>query len=131
MNHFSKKYAVSAGVDKVNRTSLFILFFMLAIGVLMLFFPDQALASSSSSSGLPWESPLTQVKESLTGPVAYILALLAVVGGGFGLMFGGELNQFIRSLIMLVMVISLIVLAAPLLEKLFSVSGAVISRQVA
>jgi len=49
------------------------------LGVLMLASP--ALASSGGS--LPWEGPLQQIQESITGPVAGYIALAAVAIAGW------------------------------------------------
>ena len=59
------------------------------------------------------------------GPVAYAISLLGIVVTGAILVFGGEINEFVRRLIMLVLVISLMVFAADLLNTLFN-KGAVI-----
>ena len=95
---------------------------LLALSILL---PDQAWATSTSSGGLPWESPLQTVSQSLTGPVAYAISLIGVVVTGAMLIFGGEINEFARRIIMLVLVIALLVSATNLLSTLFS-SGAVV-----
>jgi type IV secretion system protein VirB2 len=63
--------------------------------------------------------------DSIKGPVAFTISLLGLVGGGATLIWGGEINEFVRRLIMLVMVISLLVFASNILSTLFGV-GAVI-----
>jgi type IV secretion system protein VirB2 len=95
---------------------------LLALGFVL---PDQAWASSTSSGGLPWESPLKTVSDSLTGPVAYAVSLIGVVVTGAMLIFGGEINEFARRIIMLVLVVALLVSATNLLSTLFS-TGAVV-----
>ena len=47
-------------------------------------------ALASSGGGLPWEGPLQQIQESITGPVAGFIALAAVAVAGGMLIFGGE-----------------------------------------
>ncbi len=78
-----------------------------------------------AGSGLEWETPLQKIRDSVTGPVAYAISLLGIVVTGAILVFGGEINEFVRRLIMLVLVISLMVFAADLLNTLFN-KGAVI-----
>ena len=52
----------------------------IAIGAMVLATP--ALAGSGGG-GLPWEGPLEQIQESITGPVAGYIALAAVaIAGG-------------------------------------------------
>ena len=57
-----------------------------------------APALASSGSSLPWEGPLGQMQEAVTGPVAGYIALAAVAIAGGMLIFGGELNDFARRL---------------------------------
>lgn len=81
--------------------------------------------ASSSGGGLPWEGPLETLKKSITGPVAMVVSLLGVVACGAALIFGGEMNEFIRKIIMLVLVIALIVGAASVMSTLFGVGALV------
>lgn len=57
-----------------------------ALGVLLLF-PHTSLAGQQGGQAMPWEGPITSVLNSLTGPVAQALCILAVVGLGFGMAF--------------------------------------------
>ena len=70
--------------------------------------PDVAHASSAGGS-LPWDGPLTTLKNDITGPVAFTISLLGVVAAGAALVFGGEINEFTRRIIMLVLVASFVV----------------------
>jgi type IV secretion system protein VirB2 len=98
---------------------------VLFIATALILMPDAALASSSSSGSLPWESPLKTVSDSLTGPVAYAISLIGVVVTGAMLIFGGEINEFARRIIMLVLVIALLVSATNIMSSLFN-SGAIV-----
>lgn len=80
-----------------------------------------ALASSGGS--LPWEGPLQQIQESITGPVAGAIALAAVAIAGGMLIFGGELNDFARRLMYIVLVAG-ILLGATNIVGLFGATGA-------
>jgi|SRR5258708_23950711 len=68
---------------KVNRMSATtVLIMCVLIGIT--FLPADATASTGGG-GLPWESPLTTLKTSLTGPVAFVISILGIVGcGGVG-----------------------------------------------
>ena len=81
-----------------------------------------ALASSGGGS-LPWESPLQQIQQSITGPVAGAIALAAVAIAGGMLIFGGELNDFARRLMYVVLVAG-ILLGATQIVALFGATGA-------
>lgn len=82
-------------------------------------------AFASSSGGLPWEGPLQKIQESITGPVAGYIALAAVAIAGGMLIFGGELNDFARRLVYLVLVAGLL-LGATTIVGLFGATGATI-----
>ncbi|MBD9375508.1 TrbC/VirB2 family protein [Rhizobium sp. ARZ01] len=87
----------------------------------MLFTAVQAMAGSGGS--LPWEGPLEQIQESITGPVAGYIALAAVAIAGGMLIFGGELNDFARRLMYVVLVAG-ILLGATTIVGLFGATGA-------
>lgn len=91
----------------------------------LLSFAAPALASDVGSggggTGLPWEGPIAKISQSVAGPIAFAFSLLGVIVCGAGLIWGGEIGDFMRKLIMLVLVISLIVFANTLLTgALFS-----------
>jgi type IV secretory pathway VirB2 component (pilin) len=73
--------------------------------------------------GLPWEGPLQQIQQSITGPVAGFIALAAVAIAGGMLIFGGELNDFARRLMYVVLVAG-ILLGATQIVGLFGATGA-------
>lgn len=79
--------------------------------------------ASSGGGGLPWEGPLQQIQESITGPVAGAIALAAVAIAGGMLIFGGELNDFARRLVYVVLVAG-ILLGATNIVGLFGATGA-------
>ncbi len=79
--------------------------------------------ASSGGGGLPWEGPLQQIQESITGPVAGAIALAAVAIAGGMLIFGGELNDFARRLVYVVLVAG-ILLGATSIVGLFGATGA-------
>lgn len=95
-------------------SALSFFFFMITAG------PSLA---SSGGGGLPWESPLQQIQQSITGPVAGFIALAAVAIAGGMLIFGGELNDFARRLMYVVLVAG-ILLGATQIVALFGSSGA-------
>lgn len=95
---------------------------ILGLAALSFVLAEPALASSSGG-GLPWEGPLKQIQESITGPVAGAIALAAVAIAGGMLIFGGELNDFARRLMYIVLVAG-ILLGATQIVGLFGASGA-------
>jgi type IV secretion system protein VirB2 len=79
--------------------------------------PTGGSAQGGGTSSLPWESPLCSIANSLSGPTAYGIALIGVFVAGAMLIFGGEINEFFRRLIMLILVISLLFAAATILAQ--------------
>jgi len=96
-----------------------------AVALLVMFWPHHAFASTSGG-GLPYESYLTQIRQSATGPIAYAFAIVGIVAAGGMLVLGGDLNGFVRTLMMLVLVVSLLVGANAMLTSISS-GGALIA----
>jgi type IV secretion system protein VirB2 len=112
---------------KKARTSSSALAIGAAIGLVAVGMPHLALASSASTGGgLPYESFLKNVTSSISGPVAYAIALLGVAGAGGTLIFGGDLNGFLRAIILLVCFAALLI-SAPALLTAISGAGAVVA----
>jgi len=60
---------------------------------------------------MPWDGALTKIQSSLTGPTARALGAIALAVSGGMLAFGGELNEFTKRLMMVVMAVSIMLLA--------------------
>ncbi|MBY2973045.1 conjugal transfer pilin TrbC [Rhizobium leguminosarum] len=97
-----------------------------ALAAVAICLPDLALASSGGGS-LPWEAPLEQIQQSITGPVAGFIALAAVAIAGAMLIFGGELNDFARRLCYVALVGG-VLLGATQIVALFGATGASIGE---
>ncbi len=95
--------------------------------VLLIFFAGtpHAMASAAQGGGLPYETWLTNLRQSMTGPVAFTLSIVGIVAAGGVLIFGGELNAFVRTLIFIVLVMGLLVGAQNMMSSFFG-QGAVI-----
>lgn len=105
----------------------FFLFALIAFAIVFLSDP----ANAGSAAGLPWEGPLDNLKNSITGPVALGISLIGIVVAGGMLIFGGELGEFARRMIMVVLVLALLVAANNLLTTFYGSSGAVIHAPLA
>ena len=90
--------------------------------------PEQALAAGTT--GLPWEGPLDTLKNSLSGPVALAISIIAIVVTGASLIFGSEIDGFARKMIVIVLVIAIIVAANSFLTTLFGTSTATIASVI-
>ncbi|GLO45858.1 conjugal transfer system pilin TrbC [Pseudomonas putida] len=98
----------------------------LAFGLLMLAVmvaPENAFASNSTGGSLPYESWLTSLQKSVTGPVAFAVSIIGIVVAGGVLIFGGDLNGFFRTMIFLVLVMALIVGANNIMKTFFGTSA--------
>ena len=84
-------------------------------------FANPALAGGGG--GLPWEGPLQQIQNSITGPVAGMVALTAVAVAGGTMIFGGELNDFARRLCYIALVGG-VLLGATQIVGMFGAGGA-------
>ena len=82
-------------------------------------------ATGGGGGGLPWDTPLTTLRTDITGPVAFTISLLAMVACGAALVFGGEINEFIRRLIMVVLVAAFLVGVTNLASAL-GITGAIV-----
>lgn len=86
--------------------------FITFLGALLFFVAaEPALASNTSGGGLPFDSWLTNIRTSVTGPFAYTASIIGLVAAGAMLIFGGDMNGFMRTLIFIVLVLSFLVAA--------------------
>jgi len=94
------------------------------VGVLLMLcvitLPHEAYAAGTAGGGLPYESALTRLRASITGPVAFTLSLIGIVGAAGALIFGGELTGFLRMMVFLVLLIAILVGAQNVLTTLFA-----------
>ena len=96
--------------------------FYCGLAILLLVFllvPPHALAAEGTGGSLPYESWLTNLRNSVTGPVAFALAMIGIVVAGGVLIFGGDLNGFFRTLIFVVLVMALLVGAQNMMSSFF------------
>jgi len=92
---------------------------LLALLVLAILAPQHAFASTGTGGSLPYESWLTNLQNSVTGPVAFALSIIGIVVAGGVLIFGGDLNGFFRTLIFIVLVMALLVGAQNVMSTFF------------
>ncbi len=81
-----------------------------------------APAAWASGTGMPWEGPMTQIEDSLTGPVAKALGVFAIVM--FGVMFAfSEHGSSLRKGMAILMGISIAFAAGSFGVTFFGFSG--------
>jgi len=79
-------------------------------------------AVQAAGSGMPWEGPLTQIVESIEGPVARIVAVIIITITGLALAFG-ESSGGMRKLIQIVFGLSIAFAATSFFLTFFSFGG--------
>lgn len=106
-----------------NERKIMKALFALSIAVLALAFSETAFADSGA--GLPWEDAISKIKTSISGPVALAVSIIAIVASGTALIFGGDMQGFMRNAAYLALVLGVIVAAQNVLDKLYSSSACV------
>ena len=97
---------------------------ILAISVLC---PSAAQAATAGGSGLPWETPIQRIVDSFLGPIAVGMCLIGFVAGVWRFMTGGEMDGFVRSMVVMALSGSILIAARPFINSLFGV-GAVLGQ---
>ena len=101
-----------------KHLAFLLLVFVVCVGV-----SPEALAGAGQGGNLPYEGWLESVRASATGPVAYAFGLIGIVVCGGVLIFGGDLNGFFRSMLVVVLVMALLVTANTVMVDLFGTSA--------
>jgi type IV secretory pathway VirB2 component (pilin) len=79
--------------------------------------------ASGTGSGLPWESAIKTVADSLSGPVTFSLCVLGIFAGGAAIAFGADLPGWVRTVATLTVVAGLIGMSSDFLTKVVGISG--------
>ena len=78
--------------------------------------------AGAAGSGMPWESPLTRILESIEGPVAKVCAVVIIIVTGLSLAFGDMSGGFHR-LVQVVFGLSIAFAATSFFLSFFSFAG--------
>jgi type IV secretory pathway VirB2 component (pilin) len=103
--------------------------FALVAAAAVIVLTDPAFASSGG--GLPWETPLNKVKDSLSGPVALAVGVIAFFAGGAMLVFGGEMTDFARRSALVVLACGFLLGGSNLLQTLYGSTSSSIGAPAA
>ena len=76
----------------------------------------------AAGSNMPWEQPLTQILESIQGPVAKVVSVIVIIITGLTLAFGESSGGF-RRLIQIVFGLSIAFAASSFFLSFFSFGG--------
>jgi type IV secretory pathway VirB2 component (pilin) len=87
--------------------------------VYLLLLPAHAFAAEGTGGSLPYEPWLNNLRNSVTGPVAFSLSIIGIVVSGGTLILGGDLNGFFRTMTFVVLVMALLVGAQNMMSSFF------------
>src|SRR5260370_19794555 len=99
------------------------------LGIVMLFLASPVFATTGTT-GLPWEAPLQTLQNSISGPVAVIIAIISLGAVGGTLIFCGEGDEFFRRGGFSVFAIALLFGGARIITTLFLVSSACVFKSL-
>lgn len=110
----------------IGRSTVFYVGLAVLLAIILLA-PQHAFASEGTGGSLPYEGWLVNLRNSVTGPVAFTLSIVGIVIAGGVLIFGGDLNGFFRTLIFLVLVMALLVGAQNVMSNFFGRGAEIIA----
>jgi type IV secretion system protein TrbC len=79
----------------------------------------------AAGSNMPWEQPLTQIVDSIQGPVAKVISVIVIIVTGLTLAFGETSGGF-RRLIQIVFGLSIAFAASSFFLSFFQFGGGVL-----
>ncbi|SEO25259.1 type IV secretion system protein VirB2 [Nitrosospira multiformis] len=106
-------------ITSFSRGTSSILAFACLLAVFFLAVSGQAHASEGIGGTLPYESWLMNLRNSVTGPVAFTLSMVGIVVAGGALVMGGDLSGFFRTLVFIVLVLAFLVGAQNMMSNFF------------
>ena len=97
--------------------------FMLVTGAGLL----SAASARAAGSNMPWEQPLTQILDSIQGPVARVMAVIIITMTGLSLAFGETAGGF-RHLLQIVFGLTIAFAATSFFLAFFAFGGGALVR---
>ena len=94
----------------------------LATACAVILFAALTAPAYAAGTNMPWEQPLTQILDSIQGPVAKVISVIVIIMTGLTLAFGESSGGF-RKLIQIVFGLSIAFAASSFFLSFFSFSG--------
>jgi len=94
----------------------------LATAYTIILFAALTAPAYGAGSNMPWEQPLTQILDSIQGPVAKVLSVIVIIITGLTLAFGETSGGF-RRLIQIVFGLSIAFAASSFFLSFFQFGG--------
>ena len=95
----------------------------LAVGTALV----SATSAHAAGSNMPWEQPLTQILDSIQGPVARVMAVIIITMTGLSLAFGETAGGF-RHLLQIVFGLTIAFAATSFFLAFFAFGGGALVR---
>jgi len=105
-----------------------VFWFFSVLGALILLCSDTAFATDISGTDLPYEESLDKLKQSITGPVANFIAVIAAAGGIITWMVTPDLSGVMRLLIILAIGIGALIGVVNLVEAFSGESALIVAN---
>jgi len=105
-----------------NRKSIWRARYLVLGLFVALTFHGEALAGSTGGTSMPWETPLQIVQDSLAGPVAKAIGIIAIVITGLGFAFS-EGGSTLRKGIGIVFGLAIAFTATTFISSFFSITS--------
>jgi type IV secretion system protein VirB2 len=84
----------------------------------------KSMTAFAGTTGMPWETPLAKVRDSLTGPVAYSVVIISIVVAGILSFINRQTEGIFHAMIGIIIVAALIFGAVTIVNLAFpSASG--------
>jgi type IV secretion system protein VirB2 len=94
--------------------------FICSIGLVLI----ESMDAWAETTGMPWETPLSKVRDSLTGPVAYSVVIISIVVAGILSFINRQTEGIFHTIIGIIIVAAVIFGAVTLVNMAFpSASG--------
>jgi type IV secretion system protein TrbC len=97
------------------------------LALLVALLSSQAGATSTVTGGglgsMPWETPIQTVAQSITGPVALGVSIMGLAVCGMILVFGGEMTDFAKRAIYIVIVVAFLISSVSLMNTFYNFTG--------
>ena len=94
----------------------------LQVAYAVILFAALTAPAYAAGSNMPWEQPLTQILNSIQGPVAKVVSVIVIIVTGLSLAFGESSGGF-RRLIQIVFGLSIAFAASSFFLSFFSFGG--------
>ena len=95
------------------------------LGIAILACVLMAHPARAAGTNMPWEQPLSQILDSIQGPVAKVMSVIVIILTGLALAFGETSGGF-RRLIQIVFGLSIAFAASSFFLTFFSFGGGVL-----